>query len=148
MHRSLIAMALMLLPPLAGAQVYKWTDAHGTVHYSQTAPDKGVSFQQIKTTGDATHAQDDDAMEPVAESATPEAAPATQPAPAASQAIADTPDNRRMLCDSLQSNLAVLKGSTPVVVNQDGKSTALDDSQRQQKIADTEAQYAQYCRAG
>lgn len=143
MHRSLIAVALMLLTPLAVAQVYKWTDSQGTVHYSQTAPAEGVHFKQIKTTGESvaqTPAQDAGAQ--VAESAT------AHPAPASSQSIADTPANRKTLCDSLQGNLKMLKGNGPVVMQEDGKSAALDDNQRRQQVATDEAQYQQYCEAG
>ena len=140
MQRSLIAVALMLLTPLAVAQVYKWTDSHGTVHYSQTAPTSGVDFKRIKTVeSTAAPAQD-------AETQTPAVAE-TQPAPASSQPIADTPANRKTLCDSLQTNLKMLKGTGPVVMQQDGKSTALDDTQRKQQIAADEAQYQQYCQA-
>ena len=67
--------------------------------------------------------------------------------PAASQPIADTPANRKTRCDSLQTNLKMLKGTGPVVMQQDGKSTALDDTQRKQQIAADEAQYQQYCQA-
>lgn len=140
MQRSLIAVALMLLTPLAVAQVYKWTDSHGTVHYSQTAPTSGVDFKRIETVeSTAAPAQD-------AETQTPAVAE-TQPAPASSQPIADTPANRKTLCDSLQTNLKMLKGTGPVVMQQDGKSTALDDTQRKQQIAADEAQYQQYCQA-
>jgi hypothetical protein len=140
MQHSLIAVALMLLTPLATAQVYKWTDSQGTVHYSQTAPAAGVDFKRIKTVqSTAAPAQDAETQAP---------APArTQSAPPASQPIADTPANRKTLCDSLQANLKLLKGSGPVVMQQDGKSTALDDTQRRQQIAADEAQHQQYCQA-
>lgn len=141
MQRSLIAVALMLLTPLAVAQVYKWTDSQGTVHYSQTAPASGVDFKRIKTVeSTAAPAQDPQAQ-------TPAATTEAQPAPAASQPIADTPANRKTLCDSLQNNLKMLKGTGPVVMQQAGKSTALDDTQRKQQIAADEAQYQQYCQA-
>ena len=32
MRRPLLAVALLLVAPLAIGQAYKWTDAHGTVH--------------------------------------------------------------------------------------------------------------------
>ncbi|MDE2316814.1 MAG: DUF4124 domain-containing protein, partial [Xanthomonadaceae bacterium] len=39
MSRMPIVLALLLIAPLAAAQqIYKWTDATGTVHYSQSAP--------------------------------------------------------------------------------------------------------------
>jgi glutaredoxin len=44
----LAAMALFCLPSLAGAQLYKWTDAEGRVQYSDKAPDKGVKKLDLK----------------------------------------------------------------------------------------------------
>ncbi len=138
MHRSLITVALLLLAPLATAQVYKWTDASGTVHYSEAPPAQGTKYNQVKTNGTV------DASAP-----TPAALPAAaEPAPAtAAQPVADTPENRSNLCKSLQSNLDALNGSAPVVMEKGGKSTALDDSERKQQIAADTSQYNQYCQA-
>jgi len=137
MHRSLIAVALLLLAPLVTAQVYKWTDASGTVHYSEAPPAQGMKYSQVKTNGTV------DAPAPAP--ATPAAA---APSPeTAAQPVADTPENRSNLCKSLQANLAALNGSAPVVMEKDGKSTALDDSQRKQQIAADTTQYNQYCQA-
>lgn len=45
--RSLcLAMALML-GPAAQAQVYKWTDANGQVHYDSKPPDEGSAVQTL-----------------------------------------------------------------------------------------------------
>lgn len=137
MHRSLIAVALLLLAPLATAQVYKWTDASGTVHYSQAPPAQGTKYNEVKTNGTV------DAPAP-----TPATPPVAEPSPAATaQPVADTPENRSNLCKSLQANLAALNGSAPVVMEKGGKSTALDDSQRKQQIAADTDQYNQYCQA-
>ena len=135
MHRSLIAVALLLLAPLVTAQVYKWTDASGTVHYSEAPPAQGTKYSKVKTNGTA------DAPAPA-----PAAPAATEPSPeTTAQPVADTPENRGKLCKSLQANLAALNGSAPVVMEKGGKPTALDDSQRKQQIAADTAQYNQYC---
>jgi hypothetical protein len=140
MHRLLIAAALMLLAPLATAQVYKWTDASGTVHYSEAPPAQGTKYSKVTTSGSVeplskptpqTHAGDSSA-----EGTAPKPAPTT---------VADTPANRKALCDSLNANLATLQGSAPVVMEKDGKPNALDAAQRQQQIATAHAQYSQYC---
>ncbi|HZX72407.1 MAG TPA: DUF4124 domain-containing protein [Rhodanobacter sp.] len=142
MHRLLIAVALLLLAPLATAQVYKWTDAKGTVHYSEAPPTQGTKFSKISTTG---------TVEPLAKSAAPanrenssDGSHESRPAPTP---VADTPANRKSLCDSLQSNLATLHGSAPVVMEKDGKPNALDATQRQQQVDTAQAQYEQYCQA-
>ena len=138
MHRSLIAVALLLLAPLATAQVYKWTDAGGTVHYSQDAPPQGTKFSKVTTTG---------TVQPLAPPAPAQAGnTAATPATAPVQ-MADTPENRSTMCASLKSNLAALQGTGPVVMQQDGKATALDDAQRKQQTSATQAQYDQYCQS-
>jgi len=137
MHRSMIALALLLLTTLASAQVYKWKDANGTVHYSQTPPpSSGTKFKEVKPDTSVPPT-------PAASTAAPAAAaPATQPA---ATTMADTPENRAKLCASLQTNLAALQSAAPVVMQQDGKQTALDDSARKQQASAAQAQYQQYC---
>ncbi|CAM5245969.1 DUF4124 domain-containing protein [Rhodanobacter lindaniclasticus] len=140
MHRSLIVAALLLIAPLCAAQVYKWTDASGTVHYSEAPPAQGVKYSKVTTTG---------TVEPLAKPAeqghAEDAAGGSNESDAAPKTMADTPENRKSLCASLQSNLTTLQGSGPVVMEQNGKPSALDASQRQQQIATAQAQYDQYC---
>ncbi|MGH8158642.1 MAG: DUF4124 domain-containing protein [Rhodanobacter sp.] len=137
MHRSLIAVALLLLAPLAVAQVYKWTDASGTVHYSQDAPPQGTKYARVTTTGTVDPIA---APAPTPANSEASATPATTP-------VADTPENRSKFCVSLKSNLAALQGSAPVVMQMNGKTTALDDDQRKQQASTTQAQYDQYCQS-
>ncbi|WEN16257.1 DUF4124 domain-containing protein [Rhodanobacter sp. AS-Z3] len=136
MRRSLIAVALLLLAPLATAQVYKWTDAGGTVHYSEAPPAQGTKFEKVTTTG---------TVEPLAPPPAKEPALASQaPAPAA-EPVADTPENRTKLCSTLQSNIAALRSGGPVVMQQNGKPVALDQAQRNQQVTSAQAQYDQFC---
>lgn len=137
MSRSLIAVALLLLAPLATAQVYKWTDASGTVHYSQDAPPQGTKYKQVKTTG---------TVDPIAAPA-PAGANSEATTPPTTTAAADTSGNQSKFCVSLKSNLAALQGTGPVVMQQNGKTTALDDDQRKQQASSTQAQYDQYCQS-
>lgn len=140
MSRSLIVVALLLLAPLAVAQqIYKWTDAKGTVHYSQSAPPEGTRFQQVKLTGGVESPANTPAAQPSAEAAS---TPTNTPAPAP---VADTPDNRAKLCATLKSNLATLQGSGPVVMQENGKPAVLNDAQRKQQVESANAQYQQYC---
>lgn len=140
MRRPLTAVALLLLAPLALGQAYKWTDAGGTVHYSDSPPPKGVQAKRITTTG---------SVQPLAEPAKPAASNASaenQPAQAqAQQPVADTPDNRKKLCGTLKGNLEILRDKRPVVVQEGKEQKVLDDTQRKQQQATAEAQYKQYC---
>ena len=141
MRRLLLAAILLLLTPLAFAQVFKWTDAGGTVHYSETPPAAGVNYKLIKTSGSA---------DPIATPA-PVADPVDNPdestATTAAKPMTDTPENRSKLCTSLKANLTALQGNAPVVMQQDGKNVSLDDSQRKVQTATAQAQYEQYCQA-
>ena len=57
----------------------------------------------------------------------------------------NTPENRAKLCTSLKTNLDLLKGKEGVVLEQDGKSVPLDETQRSQQTALAEQQYKQFC---
>ncbi|HEV7123066.1 MAG TPA: DUF4124 domain-containing protein [Rhodanobacter sp.] len=140
MHRLLIAVALLLLAPLATAQVYKWTDASGTVHYSEAPPAQGTKYSKVTTSGSVEPLSTSTLQTHTSDSGADRIAPS--PAPTT---VADTPSNRKSLCDSLNSNLAALHGSGPVVMEKDGKPNALDAAQRQQQIDTAQAQYNQYC---
>ena len=140
MHRLLIAVALLLLTPLASAQVYKWTDAHGTVHYSEAPPTQGTKYSKVTTTGTVEPLSKPVARANAEDSSASRTEPKTAPKP-----VADTPANRKSLCDSLQSNLATLQGTAPVVMEKDGKPNALDAAQRKQQIDTAQGQYNQYC---
>jgi hypothetical protein len=141
MHRSLIALALLLLAPIATAQIYKWTDANGTVQYSETPPPQGTKFKQVKTIG---------SVQPVDAAAPAAAATAGNSDASASSAkpVANSPENSSKLCETLRANITALQGSGPVVMQQtDGKATSLDDDQRKQQASSAQAQYQQYCQS-
>jgi len=140
MRRLLIATALLLAAPMVAAQAYKWTDANGTVHYSDAPPAQGTKYSKVTTTG---------TVEPLAEptpskptETTTESKPA---APQSTLPIMDTPENRTKLCASLKSNLDALKSNGPLVMQQNGQQKLLDADQRQQQQATAQAQYQQYC---
>ena len=141
MRRPLIAAALLLLAPLAMGQAYKWTDAGGTVHYSDSPPPKGTQYKRVTTAGSA---------QPLAEPAkaagdSREPNASNEPAPASAQSVADTPENRKKLCTTLKGNLDILRDKKPVVVQEGKQARVLDDTQRKQQQATAEAQYKQYC---
>jgi hypothetical protein len=143
MRRLLIATALLLAAPLVMAQAYKWTDANGTVHYSDAPPPQGTKYKKVTTTG---------TVEPLAGASEGRGSDTTDKSPpsaaSAQKPMADTPENRTKLCGTLKSNLDTLKGNGPVVMEQDGQQKLMDAGQRQQQQASTEAQYKQYCSGG
>jgi len=143
MRRPLIAATLLLLAPLAMAQqVYKWTDASGSVHYSDTPPPKGSSSKKITLTGIAQSSGGEPAK---SESAPSREQAGSTPEPTPQKPVADTPENRKKLCGTLKGNLEILRDKKPVVVQEGNQAKVLDDSQRKQQQSTAEAQYKQYC---
>lgn len=139
MRRLLPAVVLLLLAPLAFAQAYKWTDAGGTVHYSETPPASGTSYEKIKTSGSADPIATPAAVTDDADSRS------EADATASAEPMEDTPENRARLCATLEVNLDALQGGGPVVMQRDGRDTALDASQRKIQLATAQAQHEQYC---
>ncbi|MGN2244631.1 DUF4124 domain-containing protein [Frateuria sp. GZRR33] len=137
MRRLPLALVLLLLAPAVAAQVYKWTDSHGTVHYSETPPPQGTQYKRIDTNGMEQPAAPAPAAKPDATAA--------KPAPEGTGGLPNTPENRAKLCTSLKANLDLLKGKEGVVLEQGGKSVPLDETERSQQIALAEQQYQQFC---
>lgn len=77
MRRTMLALALLLLPVLAHAQLYKWVDENGRTQYSDRPPPAGIKAERVNT-GKASSAA---------------AAPA---APAAAKGAAANPANREL----------------------------------------------------
>ena len=134
MRRPLLAAALLLLASQVFAQAYKWTDSAGTVHYSETPPPTGTKYQRMTTTGSS---------EPLAQPASTAAKAATTATPAAP--VADTPANRAKFCSTLKTNLDMLKGDGPLVIQQDGQQKSVDEDQRKSQMNIAQVQYQQYC---
>lgn len=140
MRRLLIATALLLAAPLVAAQAYKWTDASGTVHYSDAPPPQGTKYNKVTTSGSVEPL----AAPETAASTNPETGGHSQPQ-ANQQPMADTPENRAKLCANLKSNMNMLKGSGPVVMQDGDQQKVMNDDQRKQQQTTAEAQYQQYC---
>jgi hypothetical protein len=137
MRRCLALALLITVCPLALAQAYKWKDAQGVTHYSDTPPPNNGKYEKVKTSGTV------EAPEP-APAAPAKPASAT---PAPGTAVADNPANRAKLCDQLRKNMDVL-GKEQVISVDDGKggSQQLDDAGKKRQIETTQAQMTLYCK--
>lgn len=135
----LLLLLLLALPLAAAAQVYKWTDASGTVHFSDSPPPQGTKYTNIKTSTSAVGSN------PVAKAPAPAAEATPKPADKPKR-IEDTPENRDKLCTNLKSNIALLQGGQPLTVDDDkGARVAMPDERRRQELATAEGQAKQYC---
>lgn len=137
MRRYLVLALLMAVCPLAFGQAYKWKDAQGVTHYSDSPPPAGTKVEKIKTSG---------VVIPPAGNPAPVAASTAAAKPAPSS-VADTPANRAKLCEQLRKNADTLSKEKNVSVD-DGKggSKPLDDAGRARQVETTQAQITLYCK--
>ncbi|MGH8215814.1 MAG: DUF4124 domain-containing protein [Rhodanobacteraceae bacterium] len=147
-----IGLSIACIAGFASAQqVYKWKDSTGVVHFSQTPPTNGAHYTKMKLAGGPEVSSRSPA--PTANTSAAQEAGRDTPAPrqpAAGPATeADTPSNRAKLCKQLGSNVSLLQAKTPVVVTgSDGKPQVMSGDAREQQLATTRAQQAQYCSSG
>ncbi|MGN6790267.1 MAG: DUF4124 domain-containing protein [Rhodanobacteraceae bacterium] len=143
---SVIGLSLTCVAGLAGAQqIYKWKDANGVVHYSQTPPTSGTHYTKMRL----TNQPDVSSVAPASPNTEGTSAPdtsATAQSAAAGGTRPDTPSNRAELCKQLSSNIALLQSKQPVVTDGgDGKQQVMSDNARESQLATARAQQAQYC---
>ena len=137
MRRYLVLALLMAVCPLAFGQAYKWKDAQGVTHYSDSPPPAGTKVEKIKTSG---------VVIPPAGNPVPAVASTAAAKPTPST-VTDTPANRAKLCEQLRKNADTLSKEKNVSVD-DGKggSKPLDDAGRARQVETTEAQITLYCK--
>jgi Domain of unknown function (DUF4124) len=142
---SVVGLSLACMTGLAGAQqIYKWKDANGVTHFSQTPPAAGTHYSKMSLTSapevssnpPSSGSADDNQAD---NNPPPQAAPSdgTQP---------NTPSNRAQLCKQLSSNIDILNSKQPVVTaGSNGKQQVMSDNAREQQLATARAQQARYC---
>lgn len=143
MRRQLALILLVAACPVAFAQAYKWKDAQGVTHYSDSPPPGGAGkVEKIQMKGGVTAPASSGSTAP----APARASTAGQPAPGTP--VADNPANRAQLCSQLRKNLDVLQKEA-VVSMDDGKGGAkqLDAAGRQRQVETTQAQMTLYCKS-
>jgi len=144
MRRLPIALVLLLVAPLATAQVYKWTDAQGTTHFSETPPPGNTKYSQV-TVATGTEAPASPGGSAASASTSSSSTGSSQSSSDNTQ-MPDTPENRAKLCASLKANIATLQGSGPVVMQgTGGQQQLLNADQRKQQLDAGQSTYQQYC---
>lgn len=138
--KPMIVMLAIALPMTAAAQVYSWTDASGTVHYSQAPPGHGIKYHIVPLRG-MDHAKGP------ADTATGDAASADDSGSTADAGgAANTPANRKHFCDQLQGNIKLLQSDQMVsFTDANGIRTPLTPEKRAAEAKRAKAQYDAYC---
>jgi hypothetical protein len=142
---SVIGLSLACVAGFAGAQqIYKWKDANGVMHYSQTPPSSSTHYTRMQLASQPDVTSGTSASSNAESEHGSEAPPSRSVAAGGTQP--DTPSNRAELCKQLSSNIALLQGKQPVVTGGgDGKQQVMSDNAREQQLATARAQQVQYC---
>lgn len=138
--KPLIVALAIALPMTAAAQVYSWTDASGTVHYSQSPPGNGIKYHIVPVRG-MDHAQGPSNAPADTESDT--SAPKASPS---GNSAADTAPSRKRFCGQLQDNIKLLQSDQMVsYTDAKGVRTPMPPERRAEELKRAQAQYQDYC---
>jgi len=143
---------LILASANASAEVNKWVDDQGRVHYSDQAPPPEVQARALRSasegtvsasgvagTGEPTFVQQEAALKKEQRAKQAAAEQAAQ-----KQAAADA---LKAKCDSAQQNLRTLQsGARMMEIDASGERSFIDDSQRQQRIEKAQQDISNLCK--
>ena len=132
---SIAAFAMLFAGAnVAAAELYKWTDDKGIVHYSDTPPARdGKASQRVRLTGTESPTAD-----PAAETAKQTSGDGSVPV-----ASVEAQDKRKRVCDQERSTLELLQGNGPLADVASGKPLA--DKERAERLATAQRTVAMYC---
>lgn len=144
-----LALAVSVLPAVALAAVYKWTDSEGNVHYTQTPPPDqkaetvethtGVSADEAKQNLEALKQKAGD--KGAGEQAAPEQTEEQK------KVAMEQEELRKKNCEVARQNLQVLQGGGRVQVKDEGGNTVLlDDAAMKAKLEESRAYIKENCR--
>ncbi|MDR3409841.1 MAG: DUF4124 domain-containing protein [Formivibrio sp.] len=138
---TLLFLAALLAGAAVAGQVYKWKDAEGKMHYSDTPPPVGA-----KVTPLTIRAGD----QPVSSIASPKAPPITSKnasgADASSPAAQAQSEKDPKLCQQAQARKTFLQsGQLTKSVNEKGEVEFMNDQKRASELADAQKAIDRFC---
>lgn len=144
MKHYIFLLSLIIAMPLQAGQMYKWTDAKGDTHYTQTPPPQTAETSEYL------------APPPAADFGNPKETEAPEK-PNATGANAEKTDKKpnnqqeqdAANCETARRNLQVFSENPRVgIKSPDGKVTELDEAQRQARIARAQKDIDYFCKDG
>lgn len=142
MRFFIIAAILLFCTASAQAQVYKWTDSQGRVHYSSKPPPNTQASEVRIAPAPSSPSQDERSADP----AEAEEEGATETGEPASDDAARRAALQRN-CELARQNLSVLEDPSIRRFREDGQEEAVyyTDEERQARIEQTKAMVERFC---
>jgi hypothetical protein len=144
MNRGLWIVLLAALPLAAQAQMYKWKDERGQVHFTQVPPSGGQKYELIGPPPPPTAAPNQEALNQSLEEAR-KAAPEQQKA---AEQAAQRQAQRQETCRQALERIAYLDARTPRrlgVKDADGQTSRMTDEEFQRQRGAEEERVKQNC---
>jgi len=139
MNKTLMLL-LCGLPLAASAEIYKWTDANGQVHFSQNPPKQG-SYQDVTPQGPASGTSTD------GHSTTPLYASPSSSGSSGQAGLQASADNAER-CAKANERISYLQEKTAhrlFVTGDDGQPARMTDEQFDQQLKDAQDAASKYC---
>jgi hypothetical protein len=148
MKRSL-PIFLLLFSLGSHAELNKWVDANGKVHYSDEPPPENAKVQTMRL----PHSQEAPASAPPARKSIFEQEADVKKEQKAKEEAAqkaakeqEAAQTKQRNCDQARAQLATLQNSPRITTyDANGERTIMDDNARQQAISDTQTLVGKYC---
>ena len=138
--KALLALVLALAMPVASAQIYKWVDEKGRVHYGEKPP-AGAKPSTVKPPPQANApAKGEDIQAKEIEFRQRQVERQIDAEKQAQEAA-----NRKALCENAKERLLFAE-RVNLYRREKGEKVFLSDAERQAEIASRRAAVAQYCR--
>ena len=146
---ALLIATLLLQSPVSGG-IYKWTDASGEVHYTQTPPPNGIATQKIQDAPPPAESQQSIHEEQQQLQERIDAMDERQARQDEEAAINKQHKENREIdeknCITAQNNLAKLQqGGIKRYLTPEGEVIRLTEEDRQRRITAANKQVKQYC---
>lgn len=145
-----LLILLMLASANSFAEVNKWIDDQGRVHYSDQPPPPDVQAKVLGSGSDGGASGVTATGQPTfveQEAAVKRAQQADQAAAAQAAAKQAADDALKASCNSAQQNLRNLQSGVRIMnVNSSGDRYFIDDAQRQQRIDKAQQDVSNYCK--
>ena len=153
-----LMVLLMMFGINAYAEINKWVDENGRVHYSDQPPPVSIKIKQLRTSSGSRDSADTSgetaSSEPAAPKTIEEREAELRKAQQAKKEAADKAAKEQAdeeaskdYCDQAKLSLKALQeGMRIAQIDATGERSYLDDEQRQQRIAKTQQDISRHCK--
>lgn len=143
MRRMILACSVLLTlsTGATAGQIYKWVDAQGNVHFGSQPPE-GQEAASVNPNISQPKIAAPAAKAPEASDADKEQEKLDEQARAAAS---KREEELKVYCERIRKDLAQMKASPRVRVEENGELRRLTEEERQQRIAESEASIKENC---